>query len=400
MFLRPRILLIAFLSLAMLAPMQASKQIIRVGPDLKLPFSPAVKAGQFIYVAGAVATDEDGKIIPGDISAQTKRVLDNLSKVLVAAGSNIQHVASVTVYLKNVADFQAMNKIYQTYWPKNPPARTTVQGNLVIPEALIEVAMVAIPNGGERKIIHPAAWLMAAAPYSYGILSGDTLFLAGLVSRRGKDNSIVEGDMQVQTAAVMENVGEILNAAGMTYADVVSSRVYITDSASFQVMNAAYRKYFPKNPPARATVCAALMAPQFLVEISTVAVKGGTREAFTAPNPDGSAGQPNPNLSSAIRVGNRLYLSGMLGYTPANKGDIKGQTQETLVRIGRTLAMAGFDWKDVVDGVVYITNVRNFAGMNEAYRGVFTKDFPARATVESGLVAPDGLVEIMFTAVK
>jgi len=400
MFLRPRILLIAFLSLAMLAPMQASKQIIRVGPDLKLPFSPAVKAGQFIYVAGAVATDEDGKIIPGDISVQTKRVLDNLSKVLVAAGSNIQHVASVNVYLKNVSDFQAMNKVYQTYWPKNPPARTTVQGNLVVPEALIEIAMVAIPNGGERKIIHPAPWPMAAAPYSYGILSGDTLFLAGLVSRRGKDNSIVEGDMQAQTAAVMENVGEVLNAAGMTFADIVSSRVYITDSAHFQAMNAAYRKYFPKNPPARATVRAALMAPQFLLEISTVAVKGGTREAFTTPNPDGSAGQPNPNLSSAIRVGNRLYVSGMLGNTSTNKGDIKGQTQETLVRIGRTLSSAGFDWKDVVDGVVYITDVRNFAGMNEAYREIFTKDFPARATVESGLVAPEGLVEIMFTAVK
>jgi enamine deaminase RidA (YjgF/YER057c/UK114 family) len=54
----------------------------------------------------------------------------------------------------------------------------------------------------------------------------------------------------------------------------------------------------------------------------------------------------------------------------------------------------------VVDGVVYITDVRSFAGMNAGYRTIFTKDFPARATVGTGLVAPDGLVEIMFTAVK
>jgi enamine deaminase RidA (YjgF/YER057c/UK114 family) len=54
----------------------------------------------------------------------------------------------------------------------------------------------------------------------------------------------------------------------------------------------------------------------------------------------------------------------------------------------------------VVDGVVYITDVKNFSAMNAGYRTVFTKDFPARATVRTGLVAPDGLVEIMFTAVK
>jgi 2-iminobutanoate/2-iminopropanoate deaminase len=70
------------------------------------------------------------------------------------------------------------------------------------------------------------------------------------------------------------------------------------------------------------------------------------------------------------------------------------------VRIGRTLKAAGFGWGDVVDAVVYITDVKNFPAMNEGYREIFTKDFPARATVETGLVAPDGLVEIMFTAVK
>ena len=57
----------------------------------------------------------------------------------------------------------------------------------------------------------------------------------------------------------------------------------------------------------------------------------------------GLAGRPSPNLSSAIRVGNRLYLSGITGNTPANKGDVKAQTTEVLARVGRTLQAAGFE---------------------------------------------------------
>jgi enamine deaminase RidA (YjgF/YER057c/UK114 family) len=125
-----------------------------------------------------------------------------------------------------------------------------------------------------------------------------------------------------------------------------------------------------------------------------------SREAITTPTADGKPGRPNPNLSSAIKVGDKLYLSGLLGNTADNKGDTTAQTRELMSRVGRTLKAAGFDWGHVVDGLVYITDVKNFPAMNAGYRTIFTKDFPARATVRTGLVAPDGLVEIMFTAVK
>ena len=115
---------------------------------------------------------------------------------------------------------------------------------------------------------------------------------------------------------------------------------------------------------------------------------------------DGSPGKPSAILSSAVQVGNRLYVSGMLGNTPATKGDAEKQTVEILNRVGRTLKAAGFDWSHVVDGIVYITDVSYFDAMNRGYRTVFSKDFPARATVRTGLVNNDGLVEIMFVAAK
>jgi enamine deaminase RidA (YjgF/YER057c/UK114 family) len=295
-----------------------------------------------------------------------------------------------------------MNEVYSTHWTKDPPARTTVVVTqpLANPDGLVEISMVAVPNGGERVVIHPSDWIKSPSPYSYGIKSGNTLFLAGLVSRNGKDNTNVKGDVPTQTKTVLDNGAAILKEAGMSFADVVSSRIYLTDDTKFQDMNTAYRAYFPSNPPARATVKAGLTNPDYLVEITMVAVKDPSRKAITSPNADGTPGRPNPNLSSAIQVGRRLYLSGLLGNTDGNKGDVRAQTKETLVRAERTLKAAGYDWSHVVDGIVYLTDMSKFPDMNAAYREIFSKDFPARATVGTGLMGADGLVEIMFTAVK
>jgi len=382
---------------------QSSKQIISTGGNPNLPFSPAVKAGDFIYVAGTLGTNASGALAKGDIKAQTRQTLDNITATLKAGNATIGNAASVLIYLRSAADFAAMNEVYASYFPKDPPARTTV----VVPQplanadGLVEISMVVVPNGGERKVVHPSDWIKSPNPYSYGIKSGNTLFLSGLVSRNGKDNSNVKGDVAAQTKVVMDNGAAILKEAGMSFDDVVSARIYLTDDTTFQAMNAAYRPYFAGGaPPARATVKTGLTNPDYAVEVTMIAVKDPSRKAITTPNADGTPGTANQNLSSAIQVGNRLYVAGILGNTPANKGDVKAQTTELLARVGRTLKAAGFDWANVVDGVVYLPDMSKFQDMNAAYREIFAKDFPARATVGTGLMGADAGVEIMFTAVK
>jgi 2-iminobutanoate/2-iminopropanoate deaminase len=356
-----------------------------------LPFSAATKADGLIYIAGTLAQQ-------GDIKAQTKTVLDNMGQTLTKAGSSLANVAAVHVYLKSAADVAAMTEVWRTVFPKDPPARTTIVSEFVQPSALVEMSMVAIPTGGDRVVVTPAGWT-TANPYSYAIRSGDTLFMSGMISRSTKDNSPIEGDMGAQTTTIMTNAAELLKAAGFGMEHVVASRVYITDGTKFQEMNKAYVTNFPKDPPARATVIAGLPGAQYQVEITMTAVRR-PKQAFTTPAADGSPGKPNPVLSSAIKVGNRLYVSGILGNTADNKGNMEAQTKEMMARIGRTLTAAGFGWGDVVDGIAYITDLNNFAAMNDVYRSVITKDFPARATVKVGLVGADGLVEIMFVASK
>jgi reactive intermediate/imine deaminase len=383
------VLVLAFMTVVTMTFAQSSKQFIPGNPSL--PFSAAVKADGLIYVSGTLGSG-------GDVKAQTKQVLDNINATLKSAGSSLANAASMTVYLKNQGDFAAMNEVYRTYWTKDPPARTTVMLPL-LNEGLVEIAAVAVPDGGNRVVVNPSDWMVSPNPYSYGIKSGNTLFLAGLISRNGKDNSTIKGDMAAQTKTVMDNAAAVLKAGGMTFADVVSARIYVTDSAKFQDMNTVYRTYFPSDPPARATVKADLTSADYVVEVTMVAVQGA-KTAITTPGDDGKPGTKNPNLSSAIRVGNRLYVSGILGNTPTNKGDVKAQTAEALARIGRTIKAAGFDWSHLVEGVVYLPDLTKFADMNTSYREPINKDLPARATVGAGLMNADGAVEIMFTAVK
>ena len=368
---------------------QGQRQVIPGGGQA--PLSAAVKADGLIYVSGAL-------IPKGDITQQTMGVIDSLGASLKAAGSSLNNVVAATVYLKNASDAAAMTEVWRQRWPKDPPTRTTISAGLVSEAALIEIAVIAVPEGGERKVITPAGW-STANPYSYAIQSGDTLFMSGLVSRGAKDNQPVEGDVTTQMNTIFANAEELLKAAGFSMADVVANRVYLTDVAAFGEMNKAYIPHYPTNPPARATVVVGLPGPTYKVEVTMTAVKGA-KEVITTPAADGTPGKPSPTLSSAIKVGKRLYLSGLLGNNADNKGNAEAQTKEAMTRIERTLKAAGFEWTDLVDAVVYITDVANFQPMNNGYRPAIVKDFPARATVRTGLVGADGLVEIMFVASK
>jgi enamine deaminase RidA (YjgF/YER057c/UK114 family) len=211
----------------------------------------------------------------------------------------------------------------------------------------------------------------------------------------------VAGDIATQTKTAMDNAGEILKAAGMSYGDLASSRVAIRDMAQFAAMNKVYAAYWEKDRPVRATVQSGLPGT-FDVEITFMAIKGSSpREVVIPPTADGKPGQAGPNFSPAIKVGNRLFVSGGTGSTTDNKGDMKAQAAETLARLLRTVQFAGFDTKDVVATDVWITNVAQFADLNAGYQPVFPTDPPVRATVGVGALAGGAaLIEVGLTAVK
>jgi len=108
------------------------KEAVRTGSaPLNLPFSPGLKYGDLIFVSGQGPIDQNGKVIAGDIKAQTKATLENFRKVLAAAGSTMDDVLQLTVYLSDLNDFRAMNEAYSTFFTDPKPARTTVRADLL-----------------------------------------------------------------------------------------------------------------------------------------------------------------------------------------------------------------------------------------------------------------------------
>lgn len=108
------------------------------------PYSPGVRAGNNIYVSGMLAIDQHGKSVGiGDITAQTRHVLESVKAVIEAGGAKMSDIAYNAIILKDLADYAAMNKVYAEYFPNNPPARYCIKADLVKPEFLVEITSVA-----------------------------------------------------------------------------------------------------------------------------------------------------------------------------------------------------------------------------------------------------------------
>ena len=100
--------------------------------------------GDRVYSSGQIPLDpQTGKLVAGDIAAQTRQVLDNLAAVLAAAGSRMDLVCKATVFVTNLADFATINQVYASYFPAAPPARSTVQVAALPLGASVEIEVIA-----------------------------------------------------------------------------------------------------------------------------------------------------------------------------------------------------------------------------------------------------------------
>jgi enamine deaminase RidA (YjgF/YER057c/UK114 family) len=106
-------------------------------------FSPALRAGDYIFVSGQLPFDEEMNIVEGGIEAQTRACMAHVEKALASVGSSLGHVVKAMVWLADPGDFPAFNTTYAGYFRDRPPTRATVGSTLMVPGALIEVDAIA-----------------------------------------------------------------------------------------------------------------------------------------------------------------------------------------------------------------------------------------------------------------
>jgi 2-iminobutanoate/2-iminopropanoate deaminase len=108
------------------------------------PYSQAVRSGGLVFCSGQIPLDPaTGVMVPGDIAAQTRQVLQNLGAVLEASGAALETVVKTTVFLADMNDFAAMNAVYATFFTVPAPARSTVQAARLPKDARIEIDVIA-----------------------------------------------------------------------------------------------------------------------------------------------------------------------------------------------------------------------------------------------------------------
>jgi 2-iminobutanoate/2-iminopropanoate deaminase len=120
------------------------RKAINLSPSRGLPFSDGIVAGNTLYVAGQEGTDDSSKLVAGGIGPETTVALENIQKVLKAAGFELKDVVSVTVYLADIHEFPDMNKVYKGVMPDPKPARATIQAAALVNNARIEISAIAV----------------------------------------------------------------------------------------------------------------------------------------------------------------------------------------------------------------------------------------------------------------
>ena len=159
--------------------------------------------------------------------------------------------------------------------------RTNVAALITLAVLIIGIPTIVVSHGKAstrqmmegRQVIRPETYPYFGLPYSPGILTGDTLYIAGHLGRDPASTNLVSGGIEAEILQSLANIREVLLAAGMDFENVVSVTAYIVDIGEFATFNEVYREYFPEDPPARATVQVAALNVGAKVELQMIAVR-------------------------------------------------------------------------------------------------------------------------------
>jgi len=121
---------------------------ISLADGTKFPISKAVRAGDFVFLAGQIAFGEDGKLHGEDIETQTRQCIENIQTMLAQTGCELGNIVKATVWLVDKNDFSGFNNVYAEYFNNNPPVRSAVRSDLMLPDALVEIEVVAYRREG------------------------------------------------------------------------------------------------------------------------------------------------------------------------------------------------------------------------------------------------------------
>jgi enamine deaminase RidA (YjgF/YER057c/UK114 family) len=377
---QPRLLLATFL---IWAGLPTHGQLRAVGGQGSAPnhfCSPAVDAGDYVYISGQGPQRLDGSS-PTNFGEQVRQTLDNLKTIIEAAGLTMDHVVYTQVNLQDMSQYGEMDKVFAAYFQKNPPARA-VFGVARVPEPPIQISAVAVRNLNGRQNIYPSNY-NASESASPGVLTYDRLFVSGMP---GIDpvNGKVPDDPAAQVDLALDRMQAVVRAAGLELGNMVFVNPYLTTQIPGRVMNEHYARRFEfGNTPARATIEVSSLPNGANIEYTGVAVRDlHQRKAVRPKNMP-----PSPTASPCVFAGDTLYCSAKDGFIPGPHGGVyatttQHQLRQTMRNLLDNLEEANMNFDQVVATNVYLDDLSDLKIFDEVYGQYFGPVLPARTTVQ------------------
>jgi enamine deaminase RidA (YjgF/YER057c/UK114 family) len=375
-----RILTAIFLVGALFAFAAERKAVAPAGVKPAGPYSPGILSGDFLYVSGVGAANAQQQIA-NDEDGQFRQCFENMKAIVEGGGLTMDHVVYVQVYLKNYSDEGPLNRVWKQYFPKAPPARSTI-GVAAMHGTPVEMSAVAVKDLARKKVITPPNY-PASSPLSAAIQVGDRLYVSGHLGRDINTGRIPE-DPGEQVQLALDRIAQTLHAAGADFRNLVFVNPYLTDKVPMEVMNRIYAKHFEfGNTPARATIKVAGLPSGANIEFTGVAVLDLSKRRAVRPKNM----EPSPTASPCVFADDTLYCSAKSGFIPGPHGGIFASTVETQLRqtmrnLLDGLEEADMNFSNVVASNVYLDNIEDFSRMNSVYQEYFSSPAPARTTVQ------------------
>ncbi len=363
-----------------------------------------------------------GKMVSGDVTAQARQCLSNLKAIIESIGHVMDDMVKATIFLKEMADLEAVNTVYREFFPGYLPTRTTLAVAALPLGALVQID--AIISNGEGTFPQDPCPLVKLARNSdkapHNPLSTHTVAfshynnIGAQLPVEAASGQLVAGGIKEQAGQCLRNIKAVLESIDVPFDDIVKVTVYLTDLADLEAVNEVYTTFFPDSAiaravaylPARSVVSAAALPMGSRVQMDAVISHGdGTPPQLVedrhnlvirARNTDKAP--RSPLHCQTVAFSHYNHLSAQLPIDPATgkilAGCIKEQTAQCLSNIKAIVESISHVMDDIVKVNIQLANIADLDAVNAVYTKYFPGYLPARTVIGVSELPAGALVQI------
>lgn len=389
------------------------------------PSSQSVAFSHYSNLSAQLPIDPaTGKIVAGDVAAQAAQCFKNIEAVAKAVDHTMNDIVRITVFVTDIFDLDAVDRVYKSFFPTYLPTRTVVAVDALPMDALVQIdaqlthGVGTIPNAPQAGDLVKLTNNTVKAPIcplsNQNVAFSHYTNITTQLPLDPKSGRIVEGGVEAQAARCLQNIKNVLESIDVVIDDVVKMTVFLTDLADMEAVDNVYRTFFPDSAiaravayvPARTVLKAKALPLGALVQMEAVVSYGdGTPPQLVedrhgiiieAVNTDAA---PQDDLATqSVAFSHYNHISGQLPVDVKTgkvvDGGVAAQTECCLNYIKAILENIDHGLEDVVKVNLYLADLADMDAVDEAYGKFFPDGTPARRVVGVGALPQGALIQI------